>query len=147
MLNCAEQVQVQKCKAHAYRTPKQSSGIRHHSTNWFFYLLTVTTCFSNQQIYYCFCITKKVISDVCCRPLSWKHNKMAAKQHVNNSSLYPMLCIHNLFDHWNQIVITLSKFSQEIYIIDWFFNFFRFFKINWGAASLKSDWFSGTSEF
>ena len=47
----------------------------------------------HQQIYYYLCITKKVISGICCRPLSWVQDKMAANHYVNHSSLYQMLRI------------------------------------------------------
>ena len=85
--------------------------------------------------------------DVCCCPLSWKQNKMAAKQHVNNSSLYQMLCTYNLFDHWNEDIITLSKFCQSFFIILFVIVLvICYFKKLEMPESLRTDSFSGSSE-
>ena len=57
------------------------------------FLSAIATCFQTDislRLQY-----KKVISNLCCSPLSWKQNKMAAKQHIINSSLYQILCIYN----------------------------------------------------
>ena len=51
---------------------------------------------------------------------------MAAKQHVNNSGLYQTLCIYDVFDHWNLIIITSSKFCQRFISFIGFFCLFCF---------------------
>ena len=61
---------------------------RHGSAKMIFFSFNFNKCFSYQQMYYYFCITKRVILDVCCHLLPWKQNKMATKQHISNSSLY-----------------------------------------------------------
>ena len=68
-------------------------------------------------MHYCFCVTKQVIVDVCCRLLPWKLNKMAAKQHIKNSSSYKTLCIYNFIDNKNQINITIPKLCEKIFVI------------------------------
>ena len=67
-------------------------------------------------MHYYFCITKQVILDVCCRLLPRELNKMAAKQHINNSSLYKMFRIYNIFDNKNQMNI-IYKLCQKIFVI------------------------------
>ena len=49
---------------------------------------------------------------VCCHG-----NKMAAQQHINNSSLYKMLCTYNFFDSYNKIITILTELGQKIIAI------------------------------
>ena len=78
------QLSLRTVSQHSHTLPlplhNDKKWLRPDTTVQIDFFLSTVTFFSNQQIYYCFCITKKVISDVCCRPLSWKQNKMVAKQ-------------------------------------------------------------------
>ena len=69
---------------------------------------------------------------------------MAAKQYVNNSSLYLMLCMYNFFDKRNQNIISLSTFCEQFFFIYFVFVFFFNSEVPENRSELR---LSGTSEF
>ena len=117
LASCCNQP-TNKPRAKPAWSPKHSALRPNTTAQIDFFLSILTTSFQTNRYIIASALQKKkkkkkVISDVCCRPLSWKQNKMAAKQHVKKSSLSQMLCIYNLFDHWNQNIITLFQFCQR----------------------------------